>query len=110
MAPDRMADRRTRTDQILLRYLASLLRAQSAGRVGQAALAHRTRLPGSQAGTWARSLRGTRMARIPSPRSTLHRRLRIPGLRAESDSPLRTGLAPEGAARTHRIPPARRAR
>ena len=56
----------------------------------QNALAHRTRLPGAEAGNRARPLRRTWMARLPSPRFALHRSLRISDLRAGDDSPLRT--------------------
>ena len=56
----------------------------------QAALAHRTRLPGTQAGGRARTLRRPRVARLSPSRHALHRRLWIPDLRAGDDSPLRT--------------------
>ena len=60
------------------------------GRCCQAALAHRARLSGTQAGGRARTLRRPRMARLPSPRHAVHRSLRIPDLREGDDSPLRT--------------------
>jgi SRSO17 transposase len=66
----------------------------ASGRLYQAALAHRARLSGAQAGGRPRPLRGPRMARLPSPRHTVHRSLRIPHLRAGDDSPLRTSLRP----------------
>jgi hypothetical protein len=43
----------------------------------QAALAHRARLPGTEAGAWAGSLRRTQLARLPPPRDTDDRRVRI---------------------------------
>ena len=51
-----------------------------AGRSRQAALAHRARLSGTQA--------GARLAWLPSSRHAVHRRLRLPDLRAADDSPL----------------------
>ena len=72
----------------------------------QAALAHRTRLSGTQAGGRARAFRGAWVARIPSPRHPVHRSLRIPDLRAGDDSPLRTSFhhaVPE-ICRTQRLP------
>ena len=55
----------------------------------QAALAHRARLSGTQAGSRARTFRRARMARLPSPCHAVHRSLRIPDLRKGDDSPLR---------------------
>ena len=73
---------------------------------GQAALAHRARLSGAQAGGRARAFRRARMARLPSPRHAVHRRLRIPDLRAGDDSPLRTSFRPAvpETCRTRRLP------
>jgi len=47
-------------------------------------------LPGPQAGDRAWPLRRARLARFPSSRHPVHRRLRIPDLRAGDDSPLST--------------------
>ena len=58
----------------------------------QAALAHRARLSGTQAGSRAWSLRRPRLARLPSSRHAVHRGLRIPDRRAGDDSPLRTAF------------------
>ncbi len=55
---------------------------------GQAALAHRARLPGAQAGTRPWTLRRSRLAGLPPSRHAVHRSLRIPDLRAGDDSPL----------------------
>jgi hypothetical protein len=100
-------DRRARADQLLPPHAPCRHAAQGTGRPRQAALAHRARLSGPEAGARARPLRGARLARLPPPRGAHHRRLRIPGLRAESDSPLSARMAPEAAAPTQRFPPAR---
>lgn len=60
----------------------------------QTALAHRTRLSGTQAGGRARPLRGTRLARLSSSCNDVHRGLRIFDLRAGDDSPLRRSARP----------------
>src|SRR4051812_31368141 len=52
-------------------------------------MAYRTRLPGPQAGTWARALRGPRLAWLPPSRHALHRSLWLPGRRTGENSPLR---------------------
>jgi len=56
--------------------------------VETAKLAHRAGLQGSQRGTRAGPLRRPRLARLPSSRHAVHRRLRVPGLRTGRDSPL----------------------
>ena len=61
-----------------------------AGRPHQAALAHRTRLSGAQAGGRARAFRRAGMARLPPPRHAVHRGLRIADLREGDNSPLST--------------------
>ena len=53
----------------------------------QAALADRAGLPGAQAGTRPRTLRGPRLAGLPPSCLLVHRRLRLPGPRADSPSP-----------------------
>ena len=88
MVPGRMARGRERTDQILALHLARGHAARRLRRPGQAALAHRAGLPGAQAGDRPRSLRRPRLARLPPSRHARYRRLRLPGLRAEPDSPL----------------------
>ena len=90
MAADRMAAGREGADQILVRQPARRHLLRAAGRSRQAALADRARLPGTQAGTRPWTLRGTRLARLPPSRHTVHRCLRVPDLRAGDDSPLRT--------------------
>src|SRR3954469_4503445 len=54
-------------------------------------MAYRTRLPGPQAGTRARALRGPRLARLPPSRHALHRSLWLPGRRTSENSPLGMG-------------------
>src|SRR4029453_14008251 len=60
-----------------------------AGRTRQAPVAHRTRLPGAQAGTGAWARRGPRLARLPPSRHALHRSLWLPDRRTGENSPLR---------------------
>ena len=66
-------------------------------RAREAALAHRAGLPGTETGARARALRGTRLARLPSPCHPMHRRLRLSGRRTGEDSPLRTYASPRDA-------------
>src|SRR5580693_4163616 len=89
MASCRMAAGRKRADQILALDPAGGDRPRDTRGNCQTALADRARLSGTQAGTRARSLRRTRLARLSPPHGALRRGLRIPGLRTESDSPLR---------------------
>src|SRR5450755_2740753 len=89
MVADREARGREGAIKILALDLAEAHHIPRFGRRRQAALAHRTRLSGTQAGGRARALR-TRMAWLPSSRHDVHRSLRIPGLRKGDDSPLRT--------------------
>src|SRR5208282_2866957 len=89
MAARRMAAGRKRADQILALDPAGGYGPRDARGNCQTALADRARLSGTQAGTRARSLRRTRLARLSPPHGALRRGLRIPGLRTESDSPLR---------------------
>ena len=112
MVPGRVAAGRERTDQILALDLAGGYDARRPRRPGQAPLAHRAGLPGAQAGDRPRSLRRPRLARLPPPRHARDRRLRIPGLRAESDSPLRAALrdAPQSTSPTQGLSTPRRPR
>src|SRR5271166_6077894 len=95
-----------KADQILALDPSRRHRLPSSGRHRQAALAHRTRLSGTQAGGRARAFRRAWVARIPSPRHPVHCSLRIPDLRAGDDSPLRTSFhhAVPGTCRTRRLP------
>jgi SRSO17 transposase len=88
---------RTSINALTLQYVAGILPNTSVWAPGpptcryrQAALAHRTRLSGTKAGSRARTFRRTRMARLPPSRHTVHRSLRISGLREGDDSPLKT--------------------
>src|SRR6202049_4902936 len=112
VAADRVARGRKDADQILALDPAGKHRFCGACRSCQAALAHRARLSGAQAGGWARTLRRPRMARLPSPRHTMHRKLRLPGLRAGDDSPLRTWIrqAVRRTCRSRQLPTPRRRR
>src|SRR6202049_896166 len=101
MAADRMAAGREGADQILVRQPSRRHLLRATGRSDQAALADRARLPGTQAGTRPWALRGPRLARLPPSRHPLHRRLRLPGLRAGDDSPPTTKDPPEPSAIGH---------
>src|ERR1700731_1340266 len=96
MALDRMARGREGADEVLVLDPAGRHLVRRVGRSHQAALAHRTGLPGPQAGGRARTLRGARMARLPPSRPPLHRSLRISDLRAGDDSPLVWGFPCQG--------------
>ena len=84
-----MARGRGRPDQVLAFDAARRHTDRNARRYRQTPMAHRARLPGPEAGDRPRPLRGSRLARIPSPRGALDRGLRIPRRREESNSPLR---------------------
>src|SRR3954447_20223925 len=64
MAADRVARGRAGADAVLAVDPARGDRLRRSGRLGSAALAHRAGLPGSQAGSRARALRGPRLARL----------------------------------------------
>jgi SRSO17 transposase len=98
VVPRRVARGRGGTDQVLALHAARDGHARGAGRDRAAALAHRARLRGAQAGARPGALRGPRLARLPPPRVLVHRGLRLPGGRA-------LPLFPPGLAA-----PARRAR
>src|SRR5882757_4939308 len=112
MVADRVACRRARADQVLAVDVASRHRLPRTRRLGQDALAYRTRLSGTQTGGRARALRRARLAWLPSSRHDVHCGLWIPGLRAGDDSPLNTSsrhAAPDAChtrrLSTQRIPP-----
>src|SRR5277367_3536189 len=77
MVADRMARRRARADEILALHPARGHADRSSRRYRETALAHRTRLRGAQERTRPRPLRRAGLARLPSPRHALHRRLWI---------------------------------
>ena len=94
MVPDRMARGRYRPDEMFSVNAAREHQPLRPRQHCQAALADRARLPGSQAGTWPRSLREARMARLPSSCHAVHRCLRVPDLREGSASRLRITQRP----------------
>src|SRR5438874_12763348 len=96
-----MAEGRERANQILAFYAARKHHAAVPGVLRKVALAHRARLPGTQAGGWAWSLRGPPMARLPSSCHAVHRSLRIPDLRAGDDSPLSNAFHQAALAACH---------
>src|SRR6201993_1373863 len=85
-----MAGGRTRTGPRLALDAARRNLVRALGRSDEDAMADRTRLSRTQAGSWARPLRRPRMARLSPSRKSLHCGLRIPGLRKGDDFPLRT--------------------
>jgi len=93
MARRRMAGGRGGADQILAFDPARGHAAHGSRRPHQAALAHRTRLPGIEERTRPCSFRGARLAGIPPSRQPLHRSLRVPDPREIGFSPL-SPLAP----------------
>src|SRR5216683_5562492 len=106
VAADRVARGGGRADQILAIDLAEKHHIPRSGRRRQAALAHRARLSGAQAGGRPRALRGARVAWFPPSRDAVHRGVRIPDLREGDDSPLRTLFrrAAPATCRTRRLP------
>src|SRR3954453_21055326 len=89
MAADRVARGRAGADAVLTVDPARGDRLRRSGRLGSAALAHRAGLPGSQAGSRARALRGPRLARLPPSRHAVHRGLWLSDRRAGEIFPLR---------------------
>src|SRR3954468_11778719 len=116
MAADRVARGRAGADAVLAVDPARGDRLRADGRPGSAALADRAGLPGSQAGSRARALRGPRLARLPPSRHALHRGLWLSDRRAGEIFPLRPksrrrsrrGL--RSASPFRRLPTARRSR
>src|SRR6476469_3261074 len=112
MAADRVARGRAGADAVLAVDPARGDRLRRSGRPGPAALADRAGLPGAQAGTRARALRGPRLARLPPPRHAVHRGLLFPDRRAGEIFPLRPrwrrGL--RSASPSRRLPTPRRSR
>ena len=94
MAVHRMARGRKRADEILAFDPARRHAHRRSRRHGQIALAHRARLRGTQKRARPRPFRRAKLARIPSPRRPLHRRLRFSHPRTSGDSPLRPPAAP----------------
>jgi hypothetical protein len=107
-----VAEGRERADQVLARHAAAQHRLRPPRRHHHDALAHRARLSGAQGRGRARPFRGPRMDGLPPPRHPVHRRLRLPRLRAERFSPLARGSRPAcpAACRSPRLAAARRPR
>src|SRR5271167_720767 len=93
MASHRMARGRKRADEILAFDPARRHARRHSRRHGQIALAHRARLRGTQKRARPRPFRRAKLARIPSSRRPLHRRLRFSHPRTSGDSPLRPPAA-----------------
>jgi SRSO17 transposase len=89
MASHRVARGGKRADEILAFDPARRQAPRRSRRHGQIALAHRARLRGTQKRARPRPFRRAKLARIPSSRRTLYRRLRFSHPRASGDSPLR---------------------
>jgi hypothetical protein len=89
-----MAGGRKRADEILAFDPARRHAHRRSRRHGQIALAHRARLRGTQKRTRPRPFRRAKLARLPSSRNPVHRRLWIPYPRTSGDSPLRPPAAP----------------
>src|SRR3954463_9786111 len=98
MAADRVARGRAGADAVLAGDPARGDRVRRSGRLGSAALADRAGLPGSQAGSRARALRGPRLARLPPSRHAVHRGLWLSDRRAGEIFPLRPKSRRGGAA------------
>src|SRR5271166_3779615 len=94
MAAHRMARGRKRADEILAFDPARRHAHRRSRRHGQIALAHRARLRGTQKRTRPRPFRRAKLARLPSSRNPVHRRLWIPYPRTSGDSPLRSPAPP----------------
>src|SRR6516165_4389544 len=107
MAADRVATGRSRTDQVLALYSACQYQASRPGAPGQAALDHRTRLPGAETRAWLGALRRPRLARVSPPRYPLYRGLWFPGGRTEPFFPLgaRRSSGPIRPLHTAALPP-----
>jgi DDE superfamily endonuclease len=90
MVSRRMARGRGGADEILALDPARGDIDRSSRRHGQIALAHRTRLRGTEERTRPRALRGPGLARLPPSRHALHRRAWIPDPRESGPSPLWT--------------------
>jgi len=98
MAPCRMARRRDPAHKVLAQHIAGEHQLCGPRRRHETPMAHRKRLPGPQAGGRIGSRRGSRMARLPPPRYSVHRRLRLPDLRTGNPSPLRMARSQEAPA------------
>src|SRR5208337_4988488 len=74
-----MAQAREGADEILAVQPAGVDQPAETGGHGEAAVAYRARLRGTEAGAWTGALRRTQLARLSPPCQLLHRCLRLPG-------------------------------
>src|SRR5450759_29185 len=88
MAADRVAQRRSRTHQVLALDAPGREETQGLGPHGKAPLDHRAGLRRTEARTWIGSLRRKRLARFSSSRYPLYCGLWVPGGRTEPFFPL----------------------
>src|SRR6185312_9987254 len=105
MAADRVAYDRGSTRQVLALQLAGGYSHREDREPRADALARRARLRGTQRRAWPRPLRRERLARIPSSRCFMHRRLRVPHSRASSAFPPTPSILPPTGSPTRRFPP-----
>src|SRR5436305_1180188 len=94
-------------DEVLAPDLARGGDPRGAGRDREAALAHRARLRGAEAGARVGALRGPRLARLPPPRLLVRRGLRVPGGRALPLFPSGLATRARGPRAAGRLPPPR---
>src|SRR3954454_17156504 len=107
VVPGRVARGREGADEVLALHAARGDVARGLGRDRQAALAHRARLRGAEAGTRVGALRGPRLARLPPPRLLVRRGLRVPGGRALPLFPSGLATRARGPRAAGRLPPPR---
>jgi len=110
MAPDRMAHGRGTSHQVLAIERRGGCDSDRPRPPRQGALAHRTRLPRTQRRDRDRPLRRTGVGRLSSPRSLMHRRIRVSGSRACSAFPPCASRLPRSPSRTPRFPPTGKSR
>src|SRR5208337_3909168 len=79
MVVARVAQAREGADEILAVQPAGVDQPAETGGHGEAAVAHRARLRGTEAGAWTGALRRTQLARLSPPCQLLHCCLRLPG-------------------------------
>src|SRR5678815_5760506 len=86
-----MAERRRRTDEILVFDTAGRNKAPGSGCCRKTTVDYRTGLSGTETGTRVGPLRRPRLARLPPSCDAMHCRLRVPGRGAEPFFPLSPG-------------------
>ena len=105
----RMAAGRRRTTEVLPVHTARQHPDPGVGQSHQTALAHRARLPRTQARVRFGSLRGAQLARLPSSCNPFHRCLRVPASRAPGGAKKNSATSPSrpDPCRTRRLPATR---